>query len=196
MSTQLVPMHSPEQPQASNKASVATARFVCFGAFHLDLKKEELFKDGTRIKMQGKVHQALLALLQKPGEILTREELRMQLWPSDTYVNYDANVNTTVNKLRLVLGDSPDQPIYVETIPRKGYSFIAKIEYVEQPPAPSSPKLEQERPTPVAVVAGRVQSKASFFQKALLSGWFTAGVVTLVIASMLFGAALVLYAHR
>jgi DNA-binding winged helix-turn-helix (wHTH) protein len=196
MSTQLLPMHSPEQPQASSRASIPAGRFVCFGAFHLDLKKEELFKDGTRIKMQGKVHQALLALLQKPGEILTREELRLQLWPSDTYVNYDANVNTTVNKLRLVLGDSPDQPIYVETIPRKGYSFIAKIEYVEQPPAPSSPKLEQERPTPIAAVAGRAQNTALFLQKALLSGWFTGGVVTLVIASMLFGAALVLYAHR
>jgi DNA-binding winged helix-turn-helix (wHTH) protein len=113
MSTQMVPMHSPDQPQVSNNTVIVPARFVCFGAFYLDLKKEELFKDGTRIKMQGKVHQALLALLRKPGAIVTREELRMQLWPSDTHVNYDANVNTTVNKLRLVLGDSTEQPVYV-----------------------------------------------------------------------------------
>src|SRR5712664_4934596 len=117
MSTQPVPVHSQEDRENSNNSPVAPARYVCFGAFHLDLKKEELFKDGTRVKLQGKVYQALLALLQKPGEIVTREELRVQLWPSDTHVNYDANVNTTVNKLRQVLGDSPEQPAFVDTIP-------------------------------------------------------------------------------
>ena len=81
MSTQLVPTRSPEQHEVLNNATIAPARYVCFGTFHLDLKKEELFKDGTRVKLQGKVYQALLALLQKPGEIVTREELRMQLWP-------------------------------------------------------------------------------------------------------------------
>src|SRR4030081_129702 len=133
MSTQLGPTHSPEEHEGSNNPAISPARYACFGAFHLDLKREELFKDGTRVKLQGKVYQALLALLHKPGEIVTREELRTQLWPSDTHVNYDANVNTTVNKLRLVLGDSTEQPAYVETIPRKGYSFIAKIECADRP---------------------------------------------------------------
>ena len=193
MSTQMVPMHSPEQPQASSNITNTPARYVCFGAFHLDLKKEELFKDGTRVKMQGKVHQALLALLQKPGEIVTREELRMQLWPSDTHVNYDANVNTTVNKLRLVLGDSTEQPAYVETIPRKGYSFVAKIDYADRPPASEVPPAKESS---VTASPEHAAGKPSFFRTALLSRWFTAGVVTLVIVSMLFGAALVLYAHR
>jgi DNA-binding winged helix-turn-helix (wHTH) protein len=193
MSTQMVPLHSPEQSQGLNNIAVAPARFVCFGAFHLDLKKEELFQEGTRVKLQGKVHQVLLALLQKPGQIVTREELRVQLWPADTHVNYDANVNTTVNKLRQVLGDSPDQPVYVETIPRKGYSFVAKIEYADRPPAP---KPEAEKPAPATALSGHSGGKSSFVRTALLSRWFTAGVVTLVIASMLFGAALVLYAHR
>src|SRR6266446_1681971 len=193
MSTQMVPMHSPEQPQASTNIATTPARYVCFGAFHLDLKKEELFKDGTRIKMQGKVHQALLALLQKPGEIVTREELRMQLWPSDTHVNYDANVNTTVNKLRQVLGDSPP-PAFVETILRKGYSFVAEVEYVDRPVAPRTP--QPAKLSPVTAVSERVEGRASFFRTTIRSNWFTAGVVTLVIASMLFGAALVLYAHR
>src|SRR4030081_2123724 len=129
MSTQPVPARSPEQHESSNNAAIAPSRYVCFGSFHLDLRKEELFKDGARVKLQGKVYQALLALLQKPGEIVSREELRMQLWPLDTRVNYDANVNTTVNKLRQVLCDSPDQPAFVDTIPRKGYSFAAKVEY-------------------------------------------------------------------
>jgi DNA-binding winged helix-turn-helix (wHTH) protein len=194
MSTQMVPMHSPEQLPASNNSAAVPARLVCFGDFYLDLKKEELFKSGTRIKMQGKVHQALLALLQKPGEIVTREELRMQLWPSDTHVNYDANVNTTVNKLRVVLGDSTEQPVYVETIPRKGYSFVAKIEYADRPPA--SQVTPTKESLPATAVAEHAGGRPSFFRTALLSRWFTVGVVALVIVSMLFGAALVLYAHR
>jgi len=129
MSTQMVPMHSPEGASSSN-TTFGSKRFVRFGAFHLDLKKEELYKDGARVKLQGKVYQALVALLQKAGEVVKREDLRMELWPSDTHVNYDANVNTTVNKLRQVLGDSADQSAFVDTIPRQGYSFIAKVEFV------------------------------------------------------------------
>ena len=191
-------MRSPEQHGVLNNATIAPARYVCFGTFHLDLKKEELFKDGTRVKLQGKVYQALLALLQKPGEIVTREELRMQLWPSDTHVNYDANVNTTVNKLRQVLGDSPDQPAFVDTIPRKGYSFVGKVRYVDKPVTPQAPRPEELSPgaTPGTTDVERTDSRASFFRTAILSKWFTAAVVVLVIASMLFGAALVLYAHR
>jgi DNA-binding winged helix-turn-helix (wHTH) protein len=194
MITPLVPTRSPEQNQVLNNATLAPERYVCFGAFHLDLKKEELFKDGTRVKLQGKVYQALLALLQKPGEIVTREELRMQLWPADTHVNYDANVNTTVNKLRQVLGDSPDQPAFVDTIPRKGYSFVGQVRYVDQPVAQLSPKVAEL--SAIAMDQQRAENKSSFFRTAILSKWFTAAVVVLVIASMLFGAALVLYAHR
>src|SRR5258705_12301491 len=139
MSTQLGPTHPPEEHEGSNNPAFASSRYACFGAFHLDLKREELFKDGTRVKLQGKVYQALLALLQKPGEIVTREELRMQLWPSDTHVNYDANVNTTINKLHQTLSNSPDQRAFVETIPRKNYSFVTKIEYANQPLLPESP---------------------------------------------------------
>ena len=194
MITPLVPTRSPEQNQVLNSPTLAPTRYVCFGAFHLDLKKEELFKDGTRVKLQGKVYQALLALLQKPGEIVTREELRMQLWPSDTHVNYDANVNTTVNKLRQVLGDSPDQPAFVDTIPRKGYSFVGQVRFVDQPVAQQLPKVAEL--SAIAADQQRAESKSSFFRTAILSKWFTAAVVVLVIASMLFGAALVLYAHR
>jgi len=194
MTTQPVPMRSPQEHEVSNDTAIAPARYVCFGAFHLDLRKEELFKDGARVKLHGKVYQTLLALLQKPGESVTREELRMQLWPSDTHVNYDANVNTTVNKLRQVLGDSPPPPAFVETILRKGYSFVAKVEYVDRPVAPRTP--QPAKLSPVTAVSERVEDKASFFRTTIRSNWFTAGVVTLVIASMLFGAALVLYAHR
>jgi len=193
----MVPMYSPVEGASSNSAPIAPARYVCFGAFHLDLQQGELLKDGSRIKLQGKVYQALLALLQKPGEIVTREELRMQLWPSGRRVNYDANVNTTVNKLRLLLGDSPDQPVFVETNPRKGYSFIARVNYVnsiDETLAPQAPPAADL--SPVTGVAEHAIGKASFFRMAMRSRWFTAGVVALVITSMLFGAALALYAHR
>jgi len=194
MSTQMVAVHSPEEPGGSHLAPVAPSRYLCFGAFHLDLKKGELLKDSSRVKLQGKVYQALVALLQKPGEIVTREELRLQLWPSGTHVNYDANVNTTVNKLRQALGDSPEQPVFVETIPRKGYSFIAGVSYVDEPLGLQAPPAEDLWP----VTRGAEQGigEASFFRMAMRSRWFTAGVVALVITSMLFGAALVLYTHR
>ena len=195
MSTQPVPVRVQQRQERSNDATLAPARYVCFGTFHLDLKKEELFKNGTRVKLQGKVYQTLLALLQKPGEVVTREELRLQLWPSDTHVNYDANVNTTVNKLRQVLGDSPEQPAFVETIPRKGYTFVAKVEYVDRPhtlqAAPQPAKL-----LPVAAVQEHGEGWASFFRAAMYSKWFAVGAVFLVIVSMMFGAALVLYAHH
>jgi DNA-binding winged helix-turn-helix (wHTH) protein len=190
MSTKMVPMHSPEGENSSN-TTFGCKRFVRFGAFHLDLKKEELYKDGARVKLQGKVCQALIALLQKAGEIVKREDLRMQLWPSDTHVNYDANVNTTVNKLRQVLGDSADQPAFVDTIPRQGYSFIAQVEFLDRSLAAPAPQPSEPS------TAGAIHARAaSLFRTAFVSKWFTAGVVVLLIASMLFGAALVLYAHR
>src|SRR5205807_2417673 len=83
--------------------------------------------------LPGKVCQVLVTLLERHGEIVTREELRTRLWGSDTHVNFDANVNTTVNKLRQILGDSNEQSIYVQTIPRRGYSFIAPVEFLDQP---------------------------------------------------------------
>jgi DNA-binding winged helix-turn-helix (wHTH) protein len=194
MSTQPVPMSSPEGRKDSNDALLAPAHYVCFGAFQLNLKKEELFKDGARVNLQGKVYQVLVALLKKPGEVVTREELRAQLWPPDTHVNYDANVNTTVNKLRQLLGDSRHRPAFIETIPRKGYSFVAKVEYLDRPVAPKFPQAA--RTLPVAPAHQGAEVSSSFFRAVLPSNWFTVGVVALVAASMMLGAALVLYAHH
>jgi len=194
MSSQLVPMPSSQFTPSTENAFTPPARYVRFGSFHLDLRKEELLKDGTRVRLQNKVYQALLALLEKPGEVVTREALRMRLWPSDTHVNYDANVNTTVNKLRQVLGDSPDQPTFVDTIPRKGYSFVAKIEYLDQPAPQQVQNPEGNSPAAAEMVSR--ESKNSLLRAALSSKWFAAGVISLVLAGMLFGAALILYSHR
>jgi DNA-binding winged helix-turn-helix (wHTH) protein len=179
-------------------ASVSfTTRYARFGVFDLDLQKRELFKDGSRIRMQSKVAQALLTLLERQGELVTREELRLHLWPSEGRINYDANVNTTVNKLRFVLGDSTDQPTYIETIPRLGYSFIAKVEYSDNLP----PRAGASAATVADSAAGEPSAKLPRWKAFLLrvapaSTWFTAGVIVLVIAGMILGAAIVLFSVR
>ena len=194
MSSQRAPMPSPQFTASTESPFAPPSRYVRFGSFHLDLRKEELRKDGIRVKLQSKVFQALLALLEKPGEVVTREALCKRLWPSDTHVNYDANVNTTMNKLRQVLGDSPDQAVFVDTIPRKGYSFIAAIEFLDQPAPQQAEKPEGNPFTAAQAAFGEV--KNSFLRAALSSKWFTAGLISLIMAGMLFGAALMLYSHR
>src|SRR5262250_3627695 len=114
MSTEMMGMQALAARSVAEPKELEYRRFLTFGSFTIDLKREELFKDGIRIKLPGKVYQTLVALLERPGEVVSRDDLRQKLWPAGTYVNYDANVNTTVNKLRLALGDSPDQPTYVE----------------------------------------------------------------------------------
>lgn len=109
------------------------ARYVRFGPFQIDQLRQQVQREGSRLRLQGKVFQVLIVLIQKQGEVVSREELRQALWPADTHVNYDANVNTTVNKLRQALGESTDKPAYIETIPRKGYSFIGSAEFSDVP---------------------------------------------------------------
>src|SRR5438445_6307987 len=120
-------------------------RYMRFGPFKIDQQRQQVFRGGTRLRLQGKVYQVLIVLLQKQGEVVTRGELKQALWPADTHVNYDANVNTTVNKLRQALGESTDKPLYIETIPRKGYSFISTAEFSDAPfaalPVPQTPEF-------------------------------------------------------
>ncbi len=128
-----------DEPSPSVAAPPAfAARYARFGAFQADLEHIELYQYGQRVKVQAKVFQGLLLLLSRAGEIVTREEVRRQLWPDTFLANLDANVNTTMNKLRRVLGDCPENPVYVETIPRRGYSFIASVEFSSVPGAPSA----------------------------------------------------------
>src|SRR6267142_1842903 len=124
MSPEVISMQEPAEPAASDRLALSSGRYIHFGPFQIDQQRQEVTRNGSRLKLQGKVYQVLLTLLEKPGEVVTREELRIRLWPADTHVNYDANVNTTVNKLRQALGDSSDKPLYIETIPRKGYCLL------------------------------------------------------------------------
>jgi eukaryotic-like serine/threonine-protein kinase len=100
---------------------------VRFGTFEVDLLAGEVRKQGVRIKLQEQPFQVLTVLLQRAGEVVTREELRNQNWPADTFVDFDNSLNTAINKLREALGDSADNPRFIETLPRRGYRFIAPV---------------------------------------------------------------------
>ncbi len=108
-----------------------------FGLFELDSATGELRKEGiARPRVQGQPLEILLHLLTRPGEVVSREELRAQLWPADTFVDYDHSLNAAVNKLRDALNDSAENPRFIQTIPRRGYRFIASVR-VEDPVGPS-----------------------------------------------------------
>src|SRR5512134_1287495 len=99
-----------------------------FGAFEADLRARELRKRGLKIKLQEQPFQVLALLLERAGQVVTREELRQTLWPSDTFVDFDQSLNTAVRKLRDVLGDTASTPRFIETLPRNGYRFVAPLE--------------------------------------------------------------------
>ena len=106
---------------------VPSSSVVRFGTFEVDLSAGELRKQGQRIKLQDQPFQVLTVLLQRPGNVITREELRAQIWAQDTFVDFDNSLNTAINKLREALGDSADNPCFIETLPRRGYRFLAPV---------------------------------------------------------------------
>jgi TolB-like protein/DNA-binding winged helix-turn-helix (wHTH) protein/Tfp pilus assembly protein PilF len=113
------------------------ARRVRFGAFEADLRSGELRKHGMKIKLQDQPFQILAMLLERPSEIVTREELRHKLWPADTFVDFDVGLNAAIKRLRDALGDSAESPRYIETLPRRGYRFVAAAERIEDLPIQS-----------------------------------------------------------
>ena len=178
MSPEVISMREPDEPTTSERVLLSSGRYVRFGPFRIDQQRQEVTRDGSRLKLQGKVYQVLLTLLEKPGEVVTREELRYRLWPADTHVNYDANVNTTVNKLRQALGDSTDKPLYIETIPRKGYCLLVQPEVTDKPPL----RIAQNEPS---ADSARNSGTVSFSKSDV---WVILGVIGLILAGMLLGA--------
>lgn len=106
-----------------------------FADFVVDCRAGELYRRGKKIKLQHQPAQVLLSLLEKPGQIVTREELRQKIWSSDTFVDFEHSLNTAIKKLRAALGDSAVHPKFVETLPRRGYRFLASVEFGEAAPA-------------------------------------------------------------
>src|SRR4051794_18858356 len=115
-------------------------RSLRFGAFEVDLERAELRKQGLRVRLQDQPFQVLVALLERPGEVVSREELIRRLWPDGTVVDYDRGLNAAVNRLRQAVSDSADVPRYIETVVRRGYLFIGHIENsTETVPTPLHP---------------------------------------------------------
>ena len=108
------------------------ARVARFGLFEIDLSAGELRKGGVKLRLQGQPFQVLALLLDRAGDVVTREELQQKLWPSDTFVDFDHSLNTAINKVREALGDSASSPRYVETLARRGYRFIAPVQTSDQ----------------------------------------------------------------
>src|ERR1700682_3324333 len=105
----------------------AQLRAVRFAAFELDVRAGELKKHGVRTRLQEQPFQVLLMLLERPGEVVLREEIRKKLWPNDTIVEFAPSINAAIQRLRDALGDSADQPRYVETVARRGYRFVGEL---------------------------------------------------------------------
>jgi TolB-like protein/DNA-binding winged helix-turn-helix (wHTH) protein/tetratricopeptide (TPR) repeat protein len=157
-----------------------------FGGFEVDPRSRELRRKGVRIRMQDQPLEVLLLLLARKGEVVTREELKQRLWPAGTFVDADDGLNTAVRKLREVLGDSKEHPVYIETIPRRGYRFIGSIE--EDSNATSS-RVEAGTATPAAAPPTEVVPKAQL-------PWPWIAAVLVLLAALAFLASTVLLNRR
>ena len=126
------------------QSSPASPNAIRFGLFEADLSAGELRKRGRKIPLQDQPFRVLTLLLQRPGELVSREEFQKALWPGDTFVEFDEGLNKAIQKLRQALDDSSDNPRFIETLPRKGYRFIASVDRTA-----SGAGAAQAQPTPV-----------------------------------------------
>jgi DNA-binding winged helix-turn-helix (wHTH) protein/tetratricopeptide (TPR) repeat protein len=146
-------------------------RFARFGTFELDLHERKLTKGGIRIRLQEQPFRILALLLEHPGQLVTREEIRSQVWPQDLFVEFDAALNTAVGKLRAALNDTADNPRFLETVPRHGYRFVAPVGWTPEleGPIPSKPharKLSYFWYVAALIVAGAAIGGVSYFRRA------------------------------
>src|SRR5215470_11219651 len=115
------------RPLGSPLSANTSSRVIRFATFEVNLQTGELRRRGQRIKIQEQPFQVLAALLERPGEIVTREELRSKLWSADTFVDFDHSLNAAIKRLRDALGESADTPVFIETLARRGYRFIGMV---------------------------------------------------------------------
>jgi TolB-like protein/DNA-binding winged helix-turn-helix (wHTH) protein/Tfp pilus assembly protein PilF len=160
--------------QASRSADV-----IRFHVFEVDTVTGELRKHGLRIKLQDQPFQVLCLLLARPGELVTREELRKMLWPADTFVDFEHGLNKTINKLREALSDDKERPRYIETLPRRGYRFIASV-MPAQPPSEPHGAQAVLAPQPDPIVTGNPRR----------AGWMTPAIIVLLGVLALLASAL------
>jgi TolB-like protein/DNA-binding winged helix-turn-helix (wHTH) protein len=141
---------------------IANSGMVRFGAFEADLRSGELRKDGVKVKLEGQPFQVLAALLERPGQLITREELRKELWPDETFVDFEQGINAAVKRVRVALEDSADKPQFIETLPRRGYRFIACVENGASPKPPATLESQLAPTLPAKeVVTNEVRTTSS-----------------------------------
>src|SRR5271170_4393994 len=154
-------------------------RTIRFGAFEADLPFGEIRKSGSRIKLQDQPFKVLQILLERPGELVTRDELQSRIWPEDSFGDFDHAVNVAVGKLRAALGDSAENPSFIETVPRRGYRFVATLDEDPVDTHPRPPGINGDG-------SGRV---ASGFNRTLLA------LLAIVVSGFLVGLGVFL-GHR
>src|SRR5437879_12963176 len=130
--------------------SALGVRLLRFDNFELDVRAWELRKHGVRLRLQGQPLQVLAALLKHAGDVVTREELRAQIWTADTFVDFDHSLHNAIARIREILGDSAETPRYIETLPRRGYRFISPVDEVgiqAEPAAQTERAVQTSAPT-------------------------------------------------
>jgi len=156
-----------------------------FGLFEVDGRLGELRKHGRAIRLRGRPFDILLLLLARRGDLISRDELRQQLWPADTFVDFDHGLNSSINRLREALGDSAESPRYIETLPRRGYRFIAPIEFVaREDPSPKAAEPVAERPAPTPPQTERAPATVSGPSRAVLVAAASALIAAIVVAAL------------
>jgi TolB-like protein/DNA-binding winged helix-turn-helix (wHTH) protein/Flp pilus assembly protein TadD len=164
-------------------SSLPSARRLCFDVFELDVRAGELKKHGVRLHLQGQPIQILAILLNRAGDVVTRDELRAEIWTADTFVDFDHSLHNAVARVREVLGDSVDTPRYIETLPRRGYRFIAPVTGVEiQSPGPAA-QSGQSSGAPVGVWPSKPRAALAF----TLLGTLAIGLVVWLVRTVSHG---------
>src|SRR5580698_9222885 len=173
-----------EKPVSSGRPMGGTSTKVAryrFGPFDLDPNEGTLSRNGVRVRLQDLPYRLLLMLVERPGEIVTREEIRQRVWPENTFVEFDNSLGVAIRKVRESLNDNAEAPHYVATVPRRGYRFVApvQVQAVEQPAAPPPAPPGPPDPAPVNRANGGVRSHRIY--------WAVAGLgLLLLIGGMFF----------
>src|SRR5580700_4233278 len=171
----------------------SSVRSVRFGVFEVDLRSGEVRKKGVKVRLQGQPYLLLVTLLKQQGAVVAREEIRRTLWPEDTFVDFDHSLGTAVNKLREVLGDSASNPRFVETIPRRGYRFIAPVKTIgesETAPAAIEAPINQVEPATGGLLEAKDQDRVEPLGAAAVAvrprwtlPWRASGLVFLLLSA-------------
>jgi DNA-binding winged helix-turn-helix (wHTH) protein len=171
------------QPRTSGK-------IIRFGSFEVDNEEGRLTKSGIRIRLQEQPFRILVLLLENAGQLVTREKIREELWSDDTFVEFDNALNTTIGKLRAALSDSADNPRFLETVPRRGYRFVAPVTFPPSPPVSASP-AQSITSSPDSETAGAAPISPQFVLRRV--GWRRSTVIALLLA---VGLGIYWYQHR